>query len=99
MSAVILVLNTPWFATTAKDGSFRLDVPAGTYDMTVFHERATVETLQNLTQRIIVTADGARVRAMEVSEAGYLLAPHKNKFDGEYGPQPDDKVFYPAGRH
>ena len=28
MSAVILVLPTPYFATTAKDGTFRIDVPA-----------------------------------------------------------------------
>jgi plastocyanin len=98
MSAVILVLNTPWFATTANDGSFKLDVPPGTYDMTVFHERATALTLQNLTQRIVVTAEGARVKPIEVSEAGYLPAPHKNKYGSDYGPEPDDKVFYPGVR-
>lgn len=98
MSAVILVLNTPWFATTAKDGSFRLDVPPGTYDMTVFHERATAQTLQNLSQRILVTNEGARVKPIEVSEAGYILAPHKNKYGADYAPQPDDKVFYPGVR-
>ena len=98
MSAVILVLNTPWFAITGKGGDFTLDVPPGTYDMTVFHERATRQTLRNLTRRIIVAADGARVKPVEVSEAGYLLAPHRNKFGNEYSPPPDDKVFYPGVR-
>jgi plastocyanin len=98
MSAVILVLNTPWFASTAKDGSFHLDVPPGTYDMTVFHERATAQTLQNLTQRVIVRADGAQIKPIEVSEAGYLLAPHKNKYGADYGPEPDDKILYSGAR-
>ena len=98
MSAVILVLNTQWFTGSGKDGSFKLDVPPGTYDLTVFHERATPQTLQNLTRRIVVPAEGANVKALEVSEAGYLLTPHKNKFGIDYSPQPDDKVFYPGVR-
>ena len=98
MSAVILVLGTPWFTTTLRDGSFRLLVPAGTYDLAVFHERATAQTLQQLEQRIVVGAEGARVPNIGVSEAGYLLAPHKNKFGSEYSPEPDDKVFYPGVR-
>ena len=98
MSAVILVLGTPWFTTTLRDGSFRLLVPAGTYDLAVFHERATAQTLQQLEQRIVVGAEGTRVQTIGVSEAGYLLAPHKNKFGSEYSPEPDDKVFYPGVR-
>jgi plastocyanin len=98
MSAIILVLNTPYFATTAKDGSFHLDVPPGTYDMSVFHERATAQTLQNLAQRVIVRADGAQIKPIEVSEAGYLLAPHKNKYGADYGPEPEDQVLYPGFR-
>lgn len=98
MSGVILVLSTPWFTSTVRDGSFQLDVPPGTYDVAVFHERATAQTLRELTQRIVVNAEGARVKLMGVSEAGYLLAPHKNKFGQEYSPQPDDKVFYPGVR-
>ncbi len=42
MSAVIVVLNDPWFATTARDGSFQIHgVPEGDYTLRVYHERAT----------------------------------------------------------
>ena len=45
MSAIILVLNTPYFAKTAKDGTFAMDVPPGDYDLSIFHERATEQEL------------------------------------------------------
>lgn len=99
MSAVVLVLPTPWFTTTAKDGSFRLDVPAGNYELSVFHERATEQTLQALTQRISVADQSVTISPIVVSEAGFLLAPHKNKYGAPYAPQPDDKSVYPGVRN
>jgi plastocyanin len=97
MSAIILVLATPHFTVTARDGSFHLDVPAGSYDLRVFHERATEQTLDSLSRRIIVGTDGLRVPPISVSEAGYLITPHKNKYGKDYDPPPDDKTLYPGG--
>jgi plastocyanin len=99
MSAVILVLPTPYFATTAKDGTFRIDVPAGSYDLSVFHERATEATLQMLSQRILVTDRPLEIPAIAVSEAGYLMSPHKNKYGKDYSAPPDDRSLYPGGRN
>ncbi len=99
MTAVILVLNTQYFTTTVKDGGFHLDVPPGNYDLAVFHERATDEILQGLSQRVVVGGDGIKLAPITISEAGYLLAPHKNKYGQEYGPPPDDKVLYPGVRN
>ena len=96
MSAIILVLTTPYFAVTPHDGSFHLDVPPGSYDLSVFHERATEPALQSLTRRILVTPEGVRIAPIVVSEAGYLMAPHKNKYGTDYDPPPDDKTFYPG---
>jgi plastocyanin len=98
MSAIILVLTTPYFSLTPRDGSFRIDVPPGTYNLSVFHERATEESLRSLSRRIEVTTDGVRVPPITVSEAGYLMAPHKNKYGKDYEPPPDDKTFYPGAR-
>ena len=99
MSAVILVLATPYFTKTAKDGSFRIEAPPGSYDLNVFHERATEQTLQSLSQRILVTDQNVVIPPITVSEAGYLSAPHKNKFGRDYGPPPDDKTIYPGVRN
>jgi plastocyanin len=99
MSAIILVLNTPYFAKTAKDGGFAMDVPPGDYDLSIFHERATEQELAELARRITVTESGLRLPSITVSEAGYLVAPHKNKYGHDYAPSSDDQVFYPGGRN
>ena len=99
MSSIILVLATPWFTSTAKDGSFRLDVPPGTYELSVFHERSTETTLQNLTQRILVTGEATKLQPLAVSEAGFLNSPHTNKYGKPYAPMPDDRSVYPGVRN
>jgi plastocyanin len=99
MSAIVLVLNTPYFTPTAKDGSFQLDLPPGEYQLNVFHERATVQTLAGLKRRIVVTGQPARLTPITVSEAGYLPAAHKNKYGTDYAAPPDDRVFYPGVRN
>lgn len=98
MSAIILVLATPHFAITPRDGAFHLDVPPGSYDLSVFHERATEQQLQSLSRRILVTAEGTKLPRIVVSEAGYLMAPHKNKYGKDYDPPQDDNMFYPGVR-
>jgi plastocyanin len=99
MSAIILVLNTPWFVKTAKNGSFEMDVPPGDYDLSVFHERATEQALADLAHRIVVSDQPLRVPPITVSEAGYLVAPHKNKYGRDYSAPPDDQVYYPGARN
>jgi len=98
MSAVIVVLNTPYFDTTAKNGTFRIpDVPEGEYWLRVFHERATEGTLKALARRVTVGSDGV-LAPIVISESGYLAIPHQNKFGHDYGPAPDEQGVYPAVR-
>jgi len=97
MSAVIAVLNTPWFAVTGSDGNFVLpDVPAGDYSLHLFHERATAATLDSLTERIAVAGSPVALEPITISESGYLAIPHKNKYGHDYPPSPDSS--YPAVR-
>jgi plastocyanin len=104
MSAIILVLDTPWFAKTARDGSFAMNVPPGGYELNVFHERATEQELSGLSHRILVSEPALHVPAIVISEAGYLVAPnkvvpHKNKYGRDYPPSSDDQAFYPGVRN
>lgn len=99
MSAIILVVNTPYFATTAKDGAFEMDVPPGDYDVKVFHERATEQTMAGLSLRIVVGDQPVKLPTIAVSEAGYLLAPHKDKYGKDYESSSDDQSLYPAVHH
>jgi plastocyanin len=86
MSAVIVVMDTPWFATTANDGSFRIsNVPPGQYRLKVFHERALAAELNRQERTISLTADGAAPVHISVSESGYLPTPHTDKHGRPYG--------------
>jgi len=85
MSAVIVVLKSPYFCVSGKNGSLQIaGVPPGSYRMHVFHERATDHTLSALTRIVEVTSDGAQLPPISVSESGYLQLPHKNKYGKDY---------------
>ena len=87
MSAVIVVLNTPWSAVSDAQGKFVFaDLPAGEYRLKLFHERALPDTLEKLERRISVTSEDLKLPPMVISEAGYLAPPRKNKFGKDYPP-------------
>ena len=97
MSAVIVVLKSPYFATSARNGSFRIDnVPPGSYRMQVFHERAAEQTLTPLARVIEVADAPLELAPIEVSESGYLEVPHKNKFGKDYPPAADSGGYVGA---
>lgn len=90
MSAVIVALKTPFYATSAKNGGFEIDrVPEGSYRLHVFHERATEQTLDALTRTLEVRENDADPVNLQISESGYLELPHKNKFGKDYPPAGD----------
>lgn len=94
MSAVIVVLKSPYFATSAKNGGFEIaHVPAGSYRMQVFHERASEQTLAALTRSIEVGDGPLELAPLQISESGYLELPHKNKFGKDYPPVADSGVY------
>jgi hypothetical protein len=97
MSAVIVVLPTPCFATTQRDGTFQIpNVPAGDYQLAVFHERATEATLNALARRVTVEQT-APLPPIVISEAGFLQVPHNNKYGHVY-PAETDGSIYPAAK-
>jgi plastocyanin len=95
MSAVIVVLRSPYFTTSNKTGEFSIaNLPSGSYRLHVFHERATQETLNALTRTVDVADGAADTGVIIVSETGFLLLPHKNKYGKDYpaaNPYPGSK--------
>ncbi|MDP9114675.1 MAG: hypothetical protein M3O20_13480 [Acidobacteriota bacterium] len=97
MSAVIVVLGSPYFAATKRDGAFEIpDVPPGDYQLTVFHERASENTLEGLKRKVTVGPDGASLAGIMISEGGYLPIPHNNKYGHEYPPDSGEQAIYPG---
>jgi plastocyanin len=99
MTAVIAVLDTPYFAQTDARGGWRIDnVPAGEYRLRFFHERASEATLRALDTSITVRDGGFEVPLVRISESGYLEVPHKNKHGQDYPPVPREHILYPGAR-
>jgi len=95
MSAVILVVDTPYFAVTGRDGVFEIpNIEPGEYHLNVFHERATDTVLRGLERSVTVDAGKVTLPLMEISESGYLPAPHKNKYGKDYPKVTDDGLPY-----
>jgi plastocyanin len=97
MSAVILVVDTPYFTVSGRDGKFEIaGVTPGEYKLKVFHERASESVLQGLERRVAVGAGNLTLPPMEISESGYLPASHKNKYGKDYSNTMEDGVTYPG---
>ncbi len=97
MSAVIVVLGTPYFVVSGKSGAFEiLNVPPGDYQFHVFHERAAPEALDVLTRKITVEAARLELPPLTISESGYLPAPHRNKYGKDYPPVIEEQPAYPG---
>jgi len=99
MSAMIVVLATPYFAITKRDGSFEIpNVPPGEYDLSVLHERDTETALETLGRKVTVNHEPLALPPIVISEAGYLPIPHKNKYGHDYPPESDGHLTYPRNK-
>jgi plastocyanin len=99
MSAVIVVLATPWFATSDAEGSFEIeDVPEGNYRLEVYYEQATEQTLSALQRDVSVGSDTVDIGTINISESGYLPIPHLNKYGKPYPSAGSDPGAYPGAR-
>lgn len=85
MSAVVVALETPYFAVTDKSGAFSIaNVPAGNYQFNIWHERARPETLTALKRNLQLASPQLDLGTIRVSEEGYMPRPHFNKHGQEY---------------
>ena len=87
MSAVVLVLDNPYFAKASPDGTFVLEgVPAGKYVLRAWHERGGEAALD-----IVVPAEGKVGAQLKLDASSFKRVAHKNKFGKDYSAPADDK--------
>jgi plastocyanin len=89
MSAVIMVMTTPYYATSDAAGNYAIEgVPPGEYEFSVWYENAQPKQLKRLQRRVTVTATNARLDPVTVQAAPSLAVNHKNKYGQDYEKQP-----------
>jgi len=94
MSAVVIALNTPYYGISGADGEITIrNVPAGRYQMQVFHASAAAADLKAYTREIRVGDSNESLGEVRLHQDD-LLANHKNKYGLDYDPPSPDSPEY-----
>jgi plastocyanin len=94
MSAVIIALNTPYYAISNARGEISIpNVPPGRYELQVFHSSVPPENLQTVTREITVASGDTSLGSLTLTESD-LEVTHKNKYGRDYdNPNPDNPAY------
>ena len=85
MSAVVVALKTPYYGMSDRRGAIAIsNVPAGRYEMHVWHELALPETLNSLTRTILISEASHSFGVIHLVEQRNLSQTHKNKYGQDY---------------
>ena len=95
MSAVVVALKTPYYGVSDQKGLITIpNVPAGTYDLEVWHERALPENLETLKRKVQISANSASLGVIRLISQRSLSQIHKNKYGRDYdNPTPNAPVY------
>ena len=95
MSAVVVVVPSPYYVVVAKDGEFSIaGVPPGRYRLHLWSENALPETLEALSRDVELNGTTHSVGTLHVRETGMAKTQHKNKYGQDYEPpSPNNPVY------
>ncbi len=79
MTALVLVVPTPYVAPADADGRFSIDLPPGRYRLTAVSPRASAVSAE-----IVSTAGASEAPGFTLDESTWTPAPHKNKYGQDY---------------
>jgi len=95
MSAVVVVVASPYYATAAKDGEFSIaGVPPGRYMLHVWSENSLPATLEALSREVELNGTMHSVGTLRVRQTEGSKTQHKNKYGQDYEPpSPNNPVY------
>jgi plastocyanin len=84
MGAVVIALNTPYYATSTGDGRATLNhVPPGDYELKLWSEGVSAGDLAAATRTVKVANADVEIAGIDLSRANGVVE-HKNKFGEDY---------------
>jgi hypothetical protein len=96
MSAIVIAVNTPYYGISDKNGVLVIaNVPPGTYELQVWHERVLPETLNKLTRSIVVSSAANSLGTIRLVEQRSTAEIHKNKYGEDYDTRVPGSSVYP----
>lgn len=87
MSAVVLVMRTPYFAITATDGIFQIgNIPRGRYRLELWYEFASESELASLSRDVEIAPDQNALGVITLHSSD-SAQDHLNKYGERYTPE------------
>ena len=95
MSAVIIVVDTPYYARSNRAGRITIpNVPPDTYTLHVWEEGALPNVLNHFDRQIAISALARSLGTIRLLRTRNLYANHKNKYGRDYDtPSPANPVY------
>jgi plastocyanin len=94
MSAVIISLKTPYYASPNGEGLAVLHgVPAGSYRLQVWSEAASAEFLHTLDRAVTVSGESTNLGTIDIPTSSSVLDQHLNKFGQPYDTQAPPQTY------
>jgi plastocyanin len=94
MNAVVIALNTPYYAISTWRGDVMIpDVAPGRYQMHIFHPSVPTDALKAVEREITVNQGDSFLGNFSLAESDLEVA-HKNKYGRDYDrPDPDSPAY------
>jgi len=95
MSAVVVVVDTPYFAISDARGDLTIpSVPPGRYRLNFWEEHCAPTTLAGLSRQITVSEDATSMGNIRLQESSETVTSHLNKYGKPYDPEVFSSPLY-----
>lgn len=95
MSAVIIAMDTPYYATSDRAGEITIpNVPAGRYMLHVWKDGLSSAVLKSLSRSVVVAGENTSLGNLVVPGTTSVPLAHKNKYGRDYeNPSPPGQIY------
>lgn len=95
MSAVVVVLNTPYYAVSDRTGQISIpNVPPGRYVLHTWHEGSNEEDLKSLAREVSISGPSHSFGTLRLPPSSTVRLAHKNKYGRDYdNPTPASPAY------
>jgi hypothetical protein len=95
MSAVVVVVDTPYFAVSDARGAVSIPhVPPGRYQLNFWEEHCSPKALNELSQQITVAESVTSLGSIRLQESEAPVTVHLNKYGKQYDPEVFSSPLY-----
>jgi plastocyanin len=95
MSAVVVVVDTPYFAVSDARGEIVIpQVPPGRYQLNAWEEHCSPQALKELSRQVTVGEGDTSLSPIHLQESEEPVTAHLNKYGKQYDPQVFSSPLY-----